>query len=150
MNRIGDLLAVNRTGFQEIQASRSLADAIDLMAAEGVRTLLVTTGGRPVGIVSATEILDGLSRSHRSDAGDLPVGSIMNPNPGQIDVDAAYRSGLDLLESAGLGYLTVMSGDQVAGVLSGLDLAIAFSRLLDAELDNMNRYLTDLHEAGLD
>lgn len=150
MKCMGDFLAEARVEFKEIQAQGSVQAAIDLLAHGDVRVLVVRHGDRLAGTVSAREILGAMTQLGAGDPAAVSVHSIMMPHRGPVDVSDHYRQGLDRLENADQPFLLLMDGARLAGVVCAFKLAFAVYRRLQSELDTLNRYLSDLHEAGRD
>lgn len=147
---MGDFLAEAGVGFREVQAQGRLADAIGQLAQDGVAVLVVRAGMRLAGTVAAREIIAVLARCGAVELDTVAIEACMTPNPATIDAAAGYAQGLERIAHSNAPFLILTSGERIAGVASSRKLAIAICRLLQTELNTMNHYLADLHEAGLD
>jgi len=147
---MGDFLAEAGVGFREILAQGRLADAIDQLAEEGVEVLVVRAGMQLVGTVSAREIITAQARAGTAASHAPAIQAIMTPDPATIDVAAEYTQGLKRLGETNPFFIILTNGERIAGVVSGQKLALALCRLLQDELNALNHYLADLHEAGMD
>lgn len=150
MKKISDVLADCRVDFQEIQEHRSIRDALDLMGREGVGVLLVRVGDRVSGLFSHRELFEWMTGHGSTDLSLTALRSAMNRDTGRVELTDSCCVAVDRLIKNGLHYLTVVESGHVVGVLSGQAFLGAYTRLLESELDHLNRYLQDLHDAGLD
>ena len=101
----------------------SLEEAARLMGDRGVGALLVTSGGKVVGIVTDRDIaVRGVGAG-----GPLPatVGDVMTEHPvtveGSADVFEAYRA----LRAAGVRRLPVLEAGELGGIVTVDDLLVA-------------------------
>ena len=120
------------------------------LAQDGVAVLVVRAGMRLAGTVAAREIIAVLARCGAVELDTVAIEACMTPNPATIDAAAGYAQGLERIAHSNAPFLILTSGERIAGVASSRKLAIAICRLLQTELNTMNHYLADLHEAGLD
>jgi CBS domain-containing protein len=146
MPTICEMLEQCREPYSEIAYDAGLLDAIRLMSRKGVRLLVVRGNLGIVGLVTGTEIVKGLGAGVTEGAMSSAVGSLAVA-PIVIDRKAGCREGLSLLARAASGFLTIMDGDAMVDVISGLQLARRYAALLETELDTLNHYLADLHDA---
>lgn len=146
MSTIGEMLGECRESYSEIADDADLIDAIRLIRREDVRLLVVVGDGGILGLVTGADIVNRLGAGVTEDAMTSAVGSLAVA-PLSIQQKAGCRDGLALLERDASEFLTVMDGDTLVGVVSGFQLARRYAALLETELDTLNHYLADLHDA---
>ncbi len=149
MSTIGEILEECREPYSEIADDANLLDGIRSMSREGVRLLVVRGDRGIVGLVTGADIVNGLGAGVTEGTVTSAIGSLAAA-PVTIDRKAGCREGLALLVRGAPGFLTVMDGDALVDVVSGLQLARYYAALLETELDTLNHYLADLHDAVRD
>ena len=91
--------------------------------------VIVTDGGRPVGIVTKqTLIEDVLARGYTGV--EITCGDIMRTPILTIDAGADLREAADLMDRTSIRHLAVTQGGQLLGVLSDYHVARLLPRLL--------------------
>ncbi len=150
VKRIGELLPDAGAAYRRIDRRQRLSDALAVMREQGVRHLLVVSGGRSVGLLSCREVLEGLLRGDPREPSPVPLDALGLRDPCRAGVDDDLALAARRLEASGASALVATDGERVAGVIPADALALALARTLENELDALNDYLSDLHDAGID
>ncbi len=97
----------------------SLLDAAKLMSGEHISSLLVVADGRPLGILTETNIVRAL---HERQPGDTPLKAIMSSPLITAPFDLDLLSARHLIEEKGIRHLVVTDASgKVAGIVSDTD-----------------------------
>ena len=97
----------------------TLLDAAKMMADEHISSLLVVADGKPLGILTETNIVRSLHARH---PGDTPVEAIMSSPLITAPMDMDLNSARHLVEEKGIRHLVVTdAAGQVAGIVSDTD-----------------------------
>ena len=104
---------------ETIEASESAESASRRMSARGIHHLVVTRGGRPVGILSAKDLSGprGVALRWAGTAEDLMSDKVVFATPRTTVRDAAH-----LLRGRNIGSLPVLEGRKVVGIVTITDL----------------------------
>jgi CBS domain-containing protein len=111
-----------RKPVRTVTVGTPLHEVARLMAAEGLRAVVVTAGdGRPTGIVSERDlVVRGLAWNLPS---ETPVGSVMTPELVSADPAAPIRFVYRLLREHGIRQVPLVESDRVMGIVEGDDLS---------------------------
>lgn len=104
-----------------IEADTSLIRAAEVMRDEKTGALLVTEQGKPVGVVTETDLVrKGLAE--QLDAGRESVRRVMSRPIITIEIDRTAHEASDLMAEKGIRHLAVTEEDRIVGLLSVRDL----------------------------
>jgi CBS domain-containing protein len=109
-------------GIYTIEASHSLGGAVDRLADSGVRGLVVTDAGWPVGLFTQHEALQARERpasTHVEEAMSFALVCVPEQTP-------LWRAAGHAIASSARRVLTISPSHQAVGILSGLDFASAY------------------------
>ena len=112
---------VMSTGLFYVTPSTRVGEAVALMAQHRIGSVLVMEGPRLVGIFTERDTVRALSQTY--DAPSHEVASWMTPDPITVRPDTPVEDALRTMLSNNFRHLPVMSGDDVAGIVSIRDLA---------------------------
>lgn len=116
-----------------IWANRLLKDALALLDAENIASLVVTEpNGRPVGILTERDIIHALARRGPEVLSD-PVGLSMRSPPPVCSIDDTVSAVMRAMSDRRYRHAVVMQGGRMAGVVSIGDLVKI--KLEDAEIE---------------
>ncbi len=101
----------------------SVAGAARLMRDEGVDGAVVLRGSDPVGIFSATDVVDLVAEG--ADPGDTTVGDVMMNRVLSVELDQRLSEVASSLADNDIRHVLVMDNDDIAGVLSEHDIVTA-------------------------
>jgi CBS domain-containing protein len=105
-----------------IAAGDSIAHAARLMDGHVVGALVVTDGGRPVGVVTDRDIV--LRAVARDVPGDARVDAIMSRDVVTLPADAELGEALPIFRTRAIRRLPLVDGDAIVGMLTTDDLLI--------------------------
>jgi CBS domain-containing protein len=114
-------IEAGRQSVRTVTVGTPLNEVAQLMAAEGLRALVVTTDdGRPTGIVSERDlVVRGLAWNLPP---DTPVEAVMTPDLVSADPSAPTRSVYRLLVASGLRQVPLVESGRVVGIVGRADL----------------------------
>jgi CBS domain-containing protein len=119
-----------------VEPEVTLLAAARRMASEGVGTLVVTDGGKLIGLVTDRDIvIRGLARALPLDA---RIDSVMSMNVVAIDADSDIRDAQRAFGHHAVRRLPIVDGGNVVGLLSIDDLMVA----LTEEMSEVTRGIT--------
>ena len=110
-----------------MEDTQQVAYARNLMLRNRIsRVVVVDPDGKPVGIVTETDITRKLKVRgpawRRRPIDKISIRRVMNENPISIDVNDTPRDAADLMLKNRVGSLLVMDGDELAGIITKKDL----------------------------
>ena len=117
MKTVAQILEDKGREVWSVEATASVYSALELMSAKNVGAVLVTDGGKPVGILSERDyarkvvLMKRLSR-------DTRVAEIMTPNPVCVRPDQSTEDCMALMTAKRFRHLPVVEDDAVVGLLS--------------------------------
>ena len=141
MRTIKQLLDDKGRDIWSVTPETSVFDAIKLMAEKEVGALMVTEGGRPVGIISERDyarkiIIRGLSSR------DTPVKDIMTARVVYARPDQTVRECMGMMSEKRIRHLPVMEGEQLLGVISIGDLVKAIIAEQEYTIQQLEQYIS--------
>lgn len=107
--------------------TQQVAYARNLMLKNGIsRVVVVDNDGKPVGIVTETDITRKLKSNgptwRRRPIDKISIKRVMTENPLRIDKDSTPREAADAMLKHNVGSLLVMEGEELAGIVTKKDL----------------------------
>lgn len=140
--QVREILRVKGNRMVSIEPSGRAADAVRIMAAENLGSLVVIEQGRMQGILTFHEILRALAGKGDS-LGTTRVAEIMQRDPvtatPEMEVNDLRRT---MIES-GARYLPVVQDGKIVGVISFRDVAKAILEEQDFENKMLKGYIKD-------
>jgi CBS domain-containing protein len=119
-----------------VDEETSIADSIRCMIDQGIGAVLVTRGGRAVGIFTERDVLKRVS-SRGSDHGQ-PVSAVMTPDPECLDLDDGIGFALNRMIEGGFRHVPILDGDgRPVAVLSLREVVAFIVSLLPARMLNL-------------
>jgi CBS domain-containing protein len=136
--KIRDVLQRKGAGVVTVEPDRTVLEAMQTLVEHNIGAVVVTRGGKPVGILSERDVL-------RLGAADLPslattlVADAMTKDVvvGVADDPVEYAAGI--MTANRVRHLPILEGERLAGVVSIGDVVNAMKREKEVE----NRYLRD-------
>ena len=136
--KIRDVLQRKGTGVVTVEPDRTVLEAMQTLVEHNIGAVVVTRGGKPVGILSERDVL-------RLGAADLPslattlVADAMTKEVvvGVADDPVEYAAGI--MTANRIRHLPILEGERLAGVVSIGDVVNAMKQEKEVE----NRYLRD-------
>lgn len=110
-----------------IPEDASIIEAAEKMRKEGIGSLLVERGGKPVGILSDTDIVQKAVGAKKNLEKTM-VGSLMiSPLP-TIQLSRTSHDAIDMMGERGVRHLAVFQGPNMVGLVSIRDIILHFRR----------------------
>lgn len=129
----------------------SLADAIGVMADQKSTSVVIMGGDRIKGIVSRGDILRWLKRNRNDCRGkDILLKQVMKTNVIVASPEQLLQQAMDNMEAADIAHLPIVQEGKVLFVLQREDLLKRQVQLLLDQIDDLQQYIDNLHNAELD
>jgi CBS domain-containing protein len=141
MQLVRHLLENKSTGVITIRPDAPVLDAIRLMAQHSTGSVLVMRGHSLVGIVSERDYARKIVLKGRSSA-TTPVADIMSSPVVTVGPDATIHHCMELMTHGRFRHLAVIEGAHVIGVVSIGDLIKALLELQQAEIAQLQQYIS--------
>ncbi len=104
-----------------IEKTASVKEAAKKMAAEKIGSLIITSAGEEIGIVTETDFVRKVVGCHLSPE-TLQVGAIMNAPIIDVDKTASLREANKIMAAQGIRHLVVTEAGKIIGILSIRDI----------------------------
>ncbi|MEM1080147.1 MAG: CBS domain-containing protein [Pseudomonadota bacterium] len=137
---IEDILNDKGADIYSVTPESSVFDAIRKMAELGIGALLVTEGGRPVGMLSERDYARKVILQGRASR-ETRVAEIMSSPLITIGREAKASDGLNLMTEKRIRHLPVIEGEQLIGVVSIGDLVNAVMADQKLLIEGFERYV---------
>ena len=141
METIGQLLKDKGPDVWTIGPDASVYDGIEMMAAKGVGALVVTDGGRPVGIISERDYARKVVLKDRSSR-DTKIAEIMTGRVLYASPDQTVEEGLSMMTEKRVRHLPVMDGEKLVGIVSIGDLVKAIIAEQQQMISQLEQYIS--------
>ena len=143
MNQVSEILADKGRNVLEIEAGATVREAVRAMVDANVGSLLVTSSGDVVGIVTERDYLRRVALEGRTDD-DTTVGEIMTAPLVVVGPDTSIDECMAVMTDRRIRHLPVVEDGKVVGLVSIGDLVKFKSRQQSFEI----QYLTDYIASG--
>jgi CBS domain-containing protein len=138
--QIKEILRVKGTRLLSIGIDGRAVDAVRIMAAENLGSLVVMEGSRMLGMLTFHEILQALNKGGGA-LGDAKVGDIMVREPVTATPDMEVNDLRRTMLESGARYLPVLEEGKLIGVISFRDVAKAVLEEQDFENRMLKGYI---------
>ena len=142
------LLKDNARTVHTIASSRSVEDAICLMAGGNVSALLVTEDDQPAGIFCERDVYHTYLRTKSTAFSEIALANVMTRNLVVAEPQDAVAEVIERMIAASITYLPVIAEKRIFGMLTLMDLMKHQIEALADEIQQLNDYVDDLHDAG--
>jgi CBS domain-containing protein len=142
---IRDILSLKGSTIFSIAADGKVADAVSMMVANDIGSLVVMEGGRMAGMLTFREVLKALD-AQGGNLGGLQVGAVMARNPICGSPGDSIDHLRELMTNNHIRYLPVREGDALLGVISFHDVAKAVIKETSFENRLLKRYIKNWPE----
>ena len=143
MSQVSEILSDKGRNVLEIEAGATVREAVRAMVDANVGSLLVTSSGDVVGIVTERDYLRRVALEGRTDD-DTTVGEIMTAPLVVVGPDTSIDECMAVMTDRRIRHLPVVEDGKVVGLVSIGDLVKFKSRQQSFEI----QYLTDYITAG--
>lgn len=121
-----------------ISPDQTIPDAQEIMSANGVKRLPVIKNGKLVGIVSKGDIMQvSPSKATSFSMGEITyllsktkISQVMTKNPRTISPNALLEEAATLMRDNNIGFLPVVDGEKLVGIITESDIFDSFIELL--------------------
>jgi CBS domain-containing protein len=142
---IRDILNMKGGGIVSIGPEGAVADAVSMMVASDIGSLVVMQDGRMCGMITFREVLKILDSTRGSLAG-VKVGDVMVADPIVGAPDETVDHLREVMTKNHVRYLPVRDGDTLLGVISFHDVAKAAISVASFENRLLKRYIKNWPE----
>jgi len=129
---------------------QTVDDAINLMAAKNVRALIVTDKEQPVGIFAERDVFRYYVLDRKSAFSDIELKRAMTSRLFSAETTDKIPDLITMMIQSDIEYLPVIADNTVIGVLALIDLIEYRIESFTKEIQQLEDYIDDLHEAGQD
>jgi CBS domain-containing protein len=147
---VQELLAHGKQEVFTITPDQTVEDAITKMALNKTSALIVMDGDYPVGIFAERDVL----RCHLKEKGkalnQVKVKDAMTNKLISAKPEDELSTAVNMMLKADIRHLPVLKHKKIIGILTINDLVEHQISILNAELQHLQGYLADLHDAGKD
>jgi CBS domain-containing protein len=140
MNTLSEILGEKGPNVLRIEADASILEAVKQMVEANVGSLLVTEGGRDVGIVTERDYLRRVALAERSERGTV-VREIMSSPLIVATPETSVDECMALMTDRRVRHVPVAEGVEVVGLVSIGDLVKFKSRQQSFELKYLTEYI---------
>ena len=138
MHAVSDILDDKGHEVLQIEADATVHDAVKRMVEANVGSLLVSEGGRHVGIITERDYLRRIALERRDDQA-TPVGEIMSSPLVVVTPETSIDECMAVMTDRRIRHVPVVDEGTVVGIVSIGDVVKFTSRLQSFEL----KFLTD-------
>lgn len=107
--------------FVKLSPRTASSEAARIMADSDADCVLVVKGGKPVGIVTASDFLRRIVAEGKN-ASEIPLEEIMSAPVITIDIEQSLSAAFTAFTANEVKRLVVLKGDTVAGIVTSVDL----------------------------
>ena len=133
-----------------ITSDHSVDDAIKLMTAQRAGALIVTTADDPTGIFTAKDVLRCYQHTGDLALSEIKLNSVVTHAFIAAKPTDNLTAVINLMIKSDIYHLPVVENHKIIGVLALKDLVEFQIDSLTAEIDQLQDYIDDLHEAAQD
>ncbi len=138
---VRNLLAEKRRGVETIGADRTVSDAVQQMNENRIGSVLVTTGGEPVGIFTERDVLVRVI-AERKNPDQVSLREVMTKEIVSVPPDTTVADALVLMSHHRCRHLPVIENNSVVGMISIGDLTNWLVRRQEHRIDDLHRYIS--------
>jgi CBS domain-containing protein len=143
---IDRLLAGKKTDIWSIGPGSTVFEAIKMMAEKDVGALLITEGGKLVGILSERDYTRKVVLRGKSSR-ETPVRDIISVNPVVVSPGDTVVDCMRIMTQKRIRHLPVLEGEKIVGVISIGDLVNWTISTQSATIDQLQKYITGEYPA---
>jgi len=148
--KVHDLFGEKIRPAHTIAFHRSVDTAIDVMVRTHATALIVIKNEEPIGIFTERDVFRCCVRNTTTDLSTITVQSAMTETLITSDSEDSVGNAINVMMKARVKHLPVVEEKQVLGMLKFGDLVEVQLESLAGEIHQLQDYIEDLHEAGLD
>lgn len=141
MPSVKEILAAKPPGVRTVDASFTVHAAVALLASYEIGALVVTEGGRPVGIFSERDFArKGIIRGRR--AHETLVREVMTAPLLTVTPEQSMEDCMELMTARRIRHLPVMEGEELAGIVTIGDVVMQVIKAQRSTIEQLEGYIT--------
>jgi len=140
--KVSDILRVKGGTLFTVAPEQRLADAVNVMSAHDIGSLVVMSHGELVGMLTFREVIQAVVKNDGS-LGDTLVASVMDDHPLACSPDTEIDEVRRMMLGRHARYMPVMAQRTLMGVISFYDVAKAVVDSQDFENRMLKAYIRD-------
>jgi CBS domain-containing protein len=140
VNRLAEILEEKGGDVLEIDGGSSVFEAVQLMVANNVGSLLVTERGEVMGIVTERDYLRRVTLEGRTE--EAPVREIMSSPLVVATLETTVDECMAMMTDRRIRHIPVVDEEKVVGLVSIGDLVKFKSKLQSFQIQFLNDYIT--------
>ena len=145
--KVSDILRVKGGTLFTVAPEQRLADAVNVMSAHDIGSLVVMSHGELVGMLTFREVIKAVVKNGGS-LGDALVASVMDDHPLACSPDTEIDEVRRMMLGRHARYMPVMAQRTLMGVISFYDVAKAVVDSQDFENRMLKAYIRDWPAEG--
>ena len=143
---IRDILNMKGGAIFSMAPDGKVADAVSMMVANDIGSLVVMEGGRMTGMLTFREVLRALD-AQRGNLADLRIGDVMVNDPISGSPDDSLDQLREVMTQNHVRYLPIKEGGKLLGVISFHDVAKSVIKETSFENRLLKRYIKNWPES---
>jgi CBS domain-containing protein len=140
MKTVANILEAKGSETFEVGPEASVYEALNILADKNVGALVVTDGGKLVGVISERDYARKVVLVERSSQ-DTLVSEIMSSDVMTVDPTSSVEDCMELMTERHIRHLPVVEGGQLVGVISIGDVVKAVIADLAALVEQLDSYI---------
>ena len=140
--KVSDILRVKGGTLFTVAPEQRLADAVNVMSAHDIGSLVVMSHGELVGMLTFREVIQAVVKNDGA-LGDSLVASVMDDHPLACSPDTEIEEVRRMMLGRHARYMPVMAQRTLMGVISFYDVAKAVVESQDFENRMLKAYIRD-------
>jgi CBS domain-containing protein len=117
MGKVRNILDGKGRNVFSVEPNTVVYQAIEVMAQKNIGGLLITEGGKLVGIFTERDYARKLILKGKSSK-DTTIGELMTKNPFTVTLDSSIEECMELMSNRRIRHLPVVDNDELVGVIS--------------------------------
>jgi len=113
-----------------IGPTASVFEAAKIMAENRIGSLIVIEGGKPIGIITKTDLVFKVIATGRSTTGTV-VGDIMSTPLRYVEPNVSLLEAARIMQKLNIRHLPVIKGDKVIGIITDRDILSVAPELIE-------------------
>jgi CBS domain-containing protein len=134
------LEAKGDSGNYSVSVNETVLTALKIMAEKQIGAVLVTDGGKIVGIYTERDYVQkGEVQGRRADT--TPIREVMTPGMYTVTTDTSVEQCMALMQAHHIRHLPVVENDQLVGIVSIRDVMTAALENRESEIKGLENYI---------
>lgn len=140
MKTVANILAVKGSDVFRVAPGASVFEALQMLAEKNIGALVVTEGGKLVGIISERDYARKVALVDRTSR-DVLVSEIMSSDVKTVAPTASIEECMELMTERHIRHLPVLEDNELVGVISIGDVVKAVIADLAAMVEQLDSYI---------